>query len=76
VRFADGTSTPRIDVEFPAGHPIRSAEAAPIFRDKLQRSINGCFPPSQGEKILSIVEDRAKFEQTPINDLMDAISFR
>ncbi len=74
VHFTDGTATPRVDIEFPAGHPSRLQEAAPIFRDKLLRAIEMCFTPKQGKQLLAICDTQSKFEQTTVSELMDAMS--
>lgn len=74
IHFTDGSSTPRIDVPFPAGHPSRRAEAAPIFRDKFLRAVDTCFSPEQGKRILDICDDQSAFENTTAGELMDAMS--
>ncbi len=72
VYFKDGSSTPRVDVEYPAGHPRRREETTEIFRRKLVNALNLCFPPKQRERILAICDDQARFEATPVHEFMDA----
>ena len=74
VHFADGTSTPRIDVNFPAGHPSRNAEAAPLFRAKLEHGARNCYDPAQAGRILRLLGDRATFEQTTIDEFMGMLT--
>ena len=72
ILFRDGTSTPRVDVEFPAGHPRRRNETAGIFRRKFVNSLNLRFAPKQRDRILDLCDDQARFEATPVNEFMDA----
>ncbi|MBI4192868.1 MAG: bifunctional 2-methylcitrate dehydratase/aconitate hydratase [Betaproteobacteria bacterium] len=74
IHFKDGSSTPRVDVEYPAGHPKRRAETAEIFRRKLINGLNLCFAPKQRDRILSICEDQARFEATPVHEFMAALA--
>ena len=74
IHFKDGSSTPRIDIEYPAGHPSRRDESAPLFRTKFLQGLETCFEAEQQEKILSLCEDRKRFEQTPVSDFMTALA--
>lgn len=71
VRFKDGSSTQRVDVEYPMGHPRRREESAPVFRRKLVHALNLRFAPKQREKILAVCDDQLGFETTPVNEFMD-----
>jgi 2-methylcitrate dehydratase len=73
IFFRDGTSTPRVDVEYPAGHPRRRAETVDIFRKKFVDSLELCFAPRQRDIILAMCEDQERFEATPVNEFMDAL---
>jgi 2-methylcitrate dehydratase len=72
VFFKDGSSTPRIDIEYPAGHPKRSAETTEIFRRKLVDALARRFAPKQRERILSLCDDQARLERTPVHEFMSA----
>ena len=74
VYFKDGSSTPRVDIEYPAGHPKRRAETTEIFRRKLTNGLNLCFAPRQRDRILSICEEQARFEATPVHEFMAALA--
>ena len=70
IFFRDGSSTPRIDIEYPVGHPRRREESAAVFRRKFVDALNLCFPPEHRDRILSICEDQTRLEETSVNDFM------
>jgi len=74
VHFKDGSSTPRIDIEYPTGHPIRREESAPLFRKKFLEGLETCFAPERRETIFAICDDRKIFEQTPVSEFMAALA--
>ncbi|MFH1602589.1 MAG: 2-methylcitrate dehydratase, partial [Pseudomonadota bacterium] len=74
IYFRDGSSTPRIDIEYPAGHPSRRDESAPLFRMKFMQALETCFVPEQRDRILAMCDDRATFEQIPVSTFMAALA--
>jgi 2-methylcitrate dehydratase len=73
VRFKDGTTTPKIAVEFPFGHPRRLKEAGPVLRKKFERSLARRFAPARITKILGLCDDQSALEQTPVHEFVDAL---
>ena len=71
VFFADGTSTERIEVEYPVGHRRRRSEGIPLLRAKFERNLATRLSPRQGEEILNICSDQTRLESTPVNEFMD-----
>ena len=51
VFFADGSSTDRIEVQFPIGHRVRRDEGIPVLKEKFSNSLDRVFPPEQCEQI-------------------------
>jgi 2-methylcitrate dehydratase len=74
VHFTDGTSTERIDVEYPPGHPRRRAETSEIFRAKFVDALAMRFPQRQRERILEVCDDPARFDGTRVNEFMDLLA--
>ena len=56
VQFRDGTSTPRVQVDFPIGHRKRRAEGMPVLVKKFEQSVAAHFQPKQAARILQIGE--------------------
>lgn len=73
VFFRDGTSTGRVEVEYPAGHPRRRAEALPMLRRKFEASLARRFAGGRPERILALCEDGAQFETTPVQAFVDLL---
>jgi 2-methylcitrate dehydratase len=72
IQFKDGTSTPRIDIPYPLGHPSRRAEAVPLLMQKFKNSLGLRFSTKQQEKILSLCLDQRVLEGTPVNEFVQA----
>lgn len=74
VRFRDGSQTPRIDVEYPIGHPSRRNEAAPVFRRKLVDALDRCFSVERRDAILALCDDGERFDATPVDSFMKLVA--
>jgi 2-methylcitrate dehydratase len=71
VRFRDGTSTGVVEVEYPAGHPRRRAEALPMLEAKLEAALKRRFAPARCSKIAAISRDAAALDAMPVHELVD-----
>jgi 2-methylcitrate dehydratase len=70
VFFRDGSSTPRIAVDFPIGHRKRRAEGMPVLVRKFEASVAAHFAPKQTESIKALFADRARLEQLPVQEFV------
>jgi 2-methylcitrate dehydratase len=70
VFFRDGSSTPRIAVDFPIGHRKRRAEGMPVLVRKFEASVAAHFAPKQTESIKGLFADRARLEQLPVQEFV------
>ena len=73
VRFKDGSSTPKVEVEFPLGHQRRRAEAAPVLRRKFEASLKRRFPRQQQERILAVCDDPQVLDRMPVHEFVDLL---
>jgi 2-methylcitrate dehydratase len=73
VFFQDGTSTPRVQVDFPIGHRKRRDEGIPVLVNKFETSVEGHFEPVQAERIKALFRNGAGIDELPVNDLMQAM---
>jgi 2-methylcitrate dehydratase PrpD len=71
VFFRDGTFTPKVEVEYPMGHPRRRKDFMPVLRRKLETSLSRRFAPKQRARILGLAEDAARLDRTPVNELVE-----
>jgi 2-methylcitrate dehydratase len=70
VFFRDGTSTPRVQVDFPIGHRKRRAEGMPVLVKKFEQSIAAHFQPKQAARILETFGNGGKLDALPVNELV------
>ena len=59
VFFKDGTSSPRVQVDYPIGHRKRRAEGMPVLVKKFEASVAAHFGAKQTEAIKKMFADRA-----------------
>ena len=72
VHFRDGTSTERVEVEYPAGHPKRRAEALPMLAEKFESALRRRFAPERCAKIVELCAS-ASLEKTPVDEFVDLL---
>ena len=74
VRFRDGSTLVRQDVEYPSGHPSRRAETAAVYERKFTDALARRFAPERVARIAPICADQALFERTPVNEFMGLLA--
>jgi 2-methylcitrate dehydratase len=70
VFFRDGSSTPRVQVDFPIGHRKRREEGMPVLVKKFESSIAEYFSQKQSALIQAVFADSAKLDALPVNELV------
>jgi len=70
VFFQDGSSTNRIEVEFPIGHRRRRAEGIPVLVRKFEHSLKGKLAERQFKVLKSLCADQERLEQTPVDEFV------
>jgi 2-methylcitrate dehydratase len=73
VFFRDGSSTERVQVDFPIGHRRRRAEGMPVLVKKFETSVDGHFSPKQAERIKALFAKGPQLDALPVNELMAAL---
>jgi 2-methylcitrate dehydratase len=72
VFFRDGSSTPRVQVDFPIGHRKRREEGMPVLVRKFESSVAAYFSPKQTALIQSTFAEAKKLDALPVNELVAA----
>jgi len=70
VFFRDGTSSQRVQVDFPIGHRKRRAEGMPLLVKKFESSVDAYFSPKQAERIKALFADSDRLDSLPVNEFM------
>ena len=71
IFFEDGTSTEKIEVEYPIGHRRRREEGIPLLIEKFKSNLRTQFSQSRSEVILNLCLDESKLESTTVSDFME-----
>jgi 2-methylcitrate dehydratase len=70
IHFSDGSSSEKVEVEYPIGHRRRRAEGFPAVEAKFKDCLATRFPPKQVEAIMTLCLDQERLEKTAVNDFM------
>jgi 2-methylcitrate dehydratase len=73
VHFKDGSSTPKVEIEYPVGHPRRRSEVMPVLRAKLESSLGRRFAPARRNEILAVCGDGASFDRMPVDKFVNLL---
>ncbi len=70
IRFRDGSCLPKVEVEYPWGHPRCRAEGIPMLEAKFSKHLARRFPHKQQSAIIDSFADQGRFEATPVNEFL------
>lgn len=73
VFFKDGTSTEKVEVEYPIGHRRRRGEGIPALESKFLAALRTRFPRGQAQRIYDLCHDEARLQATPLHRFMDLL---
>jgi 2-methylcitrate dehydratase len=71
VYFKGGSSTDKIEVEYPVGHRRRRPEGIPLLLDKFKSALASRLPAHRVENILNICNDATRFEAMPVDEFIE-----
>ena len=72
VFFSDGSSTERVEIQYPIGHRNRRDEGIPVLRTKFKNSLKDVFPAEQQDSILATFSDSDRLDKTPVNEFLES----
>ena len=73
IFFSDGSSTEKIEVEYPIGHRRRREEGIPVLINKFEENLKTQFSSGRVNKILDICNDQLELENTSVTDFMELL---
>ncbi|MGB7157244.1 MAG: bifunctional 2-methylcitrate dehydratase/aconitate hydratase [Tepidisphaeraceae bacterium] len=73
VFFEDGTSTERVEVEYPIGHRRRRAESIPLLWEKFRNALSTRFDAERTARIAKAFEDPAALDATAADEFMSLL---
>ncbi len=73
IVFSDGSSTDKIEIEYPIGHRLRREEGIPVLIEKFKRNVLTRFPQKHGQQIIDVCLDKSELQQLSVNQFMDLL---
>lgn len=71
VFFRDGSSTERVEVEYPIGHRRRREKGIPLLIKKCRDNLAAVLPADRVDNVVELFLDRQRLEKMPVHDFMD-----
>jgi len=71
VKFRDGSSTPRVAVDYPVGHRRRRAEGMPLLLEKFRRHLATRFDTAHARRIEAACSAQAPLEAMSVDAFVD-----
>jgi len=71
VFFKDGSSTEKVEVDYPIGHRRRRAEGIPVLEAKFLDALRTRFPKGQAQRIYDLCLDAPALATMPLHRFMD-----
>ena len=71
IFFTDGSSTEKIEVEYPIGHRRRREQGIPLLVEKFERNLATQFSDQRCQEILSLCADQESLEITSVPEFMN-----
>jgi 2-methylcitrate dehydratase len=75
VFFKDGTSTKKVAISYPLGHPRRRPEGLPLLERKFQSALAARFAPDRAARIYKLFQEPPQLESTSVHEFMDLLVF-
>jgi 2-methylcitrate dehydratase len=71
VFFRDGSSTEKVEVEYPLGHRRRRSEGIPLLLQKCRDNLSARLAPERVDFLLELFGDRSRIEKTAVDSFME-----
>ena len=71
IHFKDGSSTKKVEVEYPIGHRRRREQGIPLLIEKFKVNLSTQFSENRTKEILSLCEDQSTLENSSVIDFMN-----
>jgi 2-methylcitrate dehydratase len=73
VSFNDGSSTEKVEIEYPIGHRRRRKEGIPLLLKKFADNMQTRFAADRVQRIAALFQDVERLEQLPVNELVELL---
>lgn len=73
IVFKDGSSTEKIEIEYPVGHRRRREEGIPLLLAKADANLKTHYRAGQADRIMALIDDHAHFDVMAVDDFMSEL---
>lgn len=73
IFFKDGTSSRRVEVEYPVGHRRRRGEGIPLLLRKFENNLATRYPARKVRRIVDLCSDAQRLFDTPVHEWMSEL---
>lgn len=73
VVFADGSSLPAVEVQYPRGHRRRRNEGIPLLTQKFRANMRTGLPNQQCHRLQQVCEDMPGLMSLPVSEFVDLL---
>jgi 2-methylcitrate dehydratase len=74
VFFKDGSSTEKVEVQYPIGHPRRREEGIPLLLEKAEHNFKSHYDAGHADKIMALMNNQSHLENLKVTEFMDALA--
>ena len=74
VNFKDGSSTEKVEVEYPIGHRRRREQGIPLLIEKFKSNLRTQFSDNRSDEIYTLCEVQSSLENTSVIDFMNLMT--
>ncbi|MBV9084414.1 MAG: bifunctional 2-methylcitrate dehydratase/aconitate hydratase, partial [Acidobacteriaceae bacterium] len=71
IQFKNGTSTEKVEIEYPLGHRVRRREALPLLTAKAANAFRDHYGEPKAECLMGLFRDRPTLEKIPVCEFVD-----
>ena len=73
IFFTDGSSTERVEVQYPIGHRVRREEGIPIMIEKFNRAARELYDEPSANSIIDLFTKGDSLDEMPVNQFMETL---
>lgn len=70
IFFEDGSSTDKVEIEYPIGHRRRRTEGVKVLQDKFERNLKTHYDDEQVSHIQAVCNDATRLNQLSVDEFM------
>lgn len=74
IRYADGSESERVQIDYPVGHRRRREEGIPLLQEKFRQTMKMHYPARQAERMTAWIEGMDEMIMRPVDQMLDEMA--